>query len=538
MWLHSEVRYLGDLPAYHARVHPERPALLTDRCVMTFAELEKDVKQIASYLRTQGIKRGERIAYLGRNAIEYFVLLFAVARCGSAIVPLNWRLAPPELAAVFKDARPSMAFVDQEFFQTARRAAEAAALEFRMVTFSSADCGASLRAATADAEKSAAAKPSRGARLHPDDTALLLYTSGTTGEPKGAELTHAGINYARLCEHLEPAFELREKDVMLCVMPTFHLVGTGLAIYALYNGVPVAILPAFDASAVAEAIERHRVTICPLVPTALRAVINDLGSAARRLSSLRKVIYAGSPISPSLLRDAMAALGCEFMQVYGATETCGYVTILRPSEHDPDDLVRLSSCGRPVSLVDVRIVDPAGADVAVGKPGDLLVRSPALFKGYFNKKALTREVLQDGWYKTGDIGWRDEAGFVYLVDRAKDMVISGGENVYSTEVERALEQHPGVVECAVIGLPDAHWGERVAAVVVARDVRLNGEELVAHCRTLIAGYKIPKQFIFVDRLPKTTSGKIKKFELRERYSKAGEAIDEARGSERSVCGEG
>jgi acyl-CoA synthetase (AMP-forming)/AMP-acid ligase II len=306
----------------------------------------------------------------------------------------------------------------------------------------------------------------------------------------------------------------RDNDIMLMSMPNFHLAGSWVSMAAFYHGATLSILPAFDPSAFMAALRRDRPTIAPIVPAAIQFLLNTPNVSPEDFASLRTVMYFGSPISPDTARRAIANFGCDFHQFYGSTEAW-FLTILRHEQHVGDHPARLASCGIPLPLVSIRVVDAAGADVGPGVIGEVLVRTPMMFAGYWDKPNATAEALRDGWYHTGDLARRDKDGFLYIVDRAKDMIISGGENIYSTEIELALQKLPGVRMCAVIGMPDEKWGERVVAVII-RDpaVELTGETVIAHCQGLIARYKAPKQVEFLDAFPMTPTGKVKKGSLR------------------------
>lgn len=514
MWLYADIASLGDIPRYHGRTAGERVALMNARRRETFRELDHASSRIANLFIDAGLGRGEVVGFYGKNSIEYFEAMFGASKAGCALLPLNWRLSALELKAVIEDAGPPLILVDREFVPLLERVRETCGVRFGIVEFDSTSDGDS----PLKSRMSASSDVDPRVAVRPEDTALLLYTSGTTGQPKGVELTHGGINFMRLCEHLEPAFRWKDDDVMMFVMPNFHLVGTGLSLQGLYNGIPLTVLSGLDIPALLATIERDKPTICCLVPTAIQMIIDHPDAAKTDLSALRLVMYAGSPITAPLLKRAMSTMRCDFMQFYGATETCGAVTLLRPDQHDLEDERKLKSCGTPVPLVEVRILSAAGDELPDGEIGEFAVRSPAMFKGYLNKPTQTDSVLSGGWYRTGDAGYRDSDGMLYLVDRTKDMIISGGENVYSTEVEQALSKHPAVSQVAVIGLPDERWGERVTAIVVPTEERSpSAEELIAHCREMIAAYKAPKQIIFAASLPMTPTGKILKTALRKQF---------------------
>lgn len=517
MWLHADIASLADIPRYYGRVAGDRVALMNAQRKETFRELDLVSSRLANLIIEERVAPGSVVAFFGKNSIEYFEAMFAAGKAGCTLLPLNWRLSAVELLAVLQDAEPKLVLVDAEFLPLLAKVRELGVPAVATIAFDSTSASETeLTRRLAQCSECDPAVPVRG-----EDTALLLYTSGTTGQPKGVQLTHGGLNFMRLCEHLETAFTWKPDDVMMFVMPNFHLVGTGLSLQGLYNGVPLTILPGLDVPALLATIQRDKPTICCLVPTAIQMLIDHPDAAGTDFSSFRLVMYAGSPITAALLKRAMSVIGCQFMQFYGATETCGAVTLLRPEQHDLGDEPRLKSCGTPVPLVELKVVSAAGDDVPDGEIGEFVVRSPAMFKGYLNKSSMTDAVLSGGWYRTGDAGYRDKEGLFYLVDRTKDMIISGGENVYSTEVEQALSKHRSVSQVAVIGVPDERWGERVTAIVVpVEGAKPDAEELIAHCRELIAAYKAPKQVIFAEKLPMTPTGKILKTALRKQFGEA------------------
>jgi len=511
MWLHQDIHSLADISRYHARHRGERDALAAGERRVTFDELDRASNRIANAIIATGIAPGSHVGFLGKNSIAYFEIAFGAWKADCTLAPLNWRLAPPELAQVIDDARPPLIFADSEFLELANAAAARCTWPFALVVID-AD-GPESTALQTWLGASGDADPARP--IVPDRCAVLLYTSGTTGKPKGVQLSHGAFNYMRLSEHHDDGFTWSGDDVMMLVMPNFHLVGMGLAIQGLYNGAMLSILPAMDAEALLEAIERDRPTICCLVPTAIQMLLSHPRAAATDFSSLRLLMYAGSPIESSLLARAMTTMGCGFMQFYGASETWT-LTLLRPDQHDAGNAAKLKSCGTPPPLVELKIVDGQGRGMRNGEIGEILARSPMLFSGYWNQPETTAKAMHNGWYRTGDAGYRDEDGLYYLVDRVKDMIVSGGENIYSVEVEQALLKHPAVALAAVIGMPDERWGERVVAYVVLSDDanEITSDVLVGHCRSLIAGYKVPKALHIVPALPMTSTGKIMKRALK------------------------
>ena len=333
-------------------------------------------------------------------------------------------------------------------------------------------------------------------------------------------LTHGGFNRMRLCEHLEPAYEWRAGDSFICALPNFHLLHIGIAVQCLYNGLSVTLLRQFEPAEMLEAITHDRPTLLTLTPTMIQMLLDHPAAEITDFSSLRLTLYAGSPISLGLIKRAIAKMPCQFMQFYGATEANGAFSILRPEEHDLTDERRLQSCGRPLPLIEFKVVTPEGGPAEVGKPGELIVRSPAITAGYWRQPEATAAAIANGWYRTGDVAYRDAEGLYYIVDRVKDMIVSGGENIYSAEVENVLSTHPVVAQVAVIGVPDSRWGEAVKAIVVRRPGEAcSEEELLTYCRARLASYKTPKSVDFADTLPFVSSGKVSKKDLRARYWK-------------------
>jgi acyl-CoA synthetase (AMP-forming)/AMP-acid ligase II len=307
------------------------------------------------------------------------------------------------------------------------------------------------------------------------------------------------------------------EDCILFSMPNFHLGGSCVSLQALYNGGRLSIIPGFEPGSVLQRITRDCVTILPLVPAALQMIMDSPAIKSADLSSLRNIMYFGSAIGAETVRRARELIGCNLVQHYGTTETW-IITILRPEDHDVARPARLASCGVPVPFVKIRVVDGVGNDVEHSTVGQVLVQSPTAFSGYLNQPDATSAVMQNGWYTTGDLGFVDSDGYLTLVDREKDMIVSGGENVYSVEVERALFRHPAVSIAAVIGTPDPKWGEKVTAFVVpAPGASVTADELKRHCRDLLAGYKVPKEISIEEALPMTANGKVQKTTLRKKY---------------------
>jgi acyl-CoA synthetase (AMP-forming)/AMP-acid ligase II len=516
MWLHHDIQTLADIPRHYARTATEKPALIDAAGTFSFGQLDQSSNRIANAILARKIAPRSHVGFLGKNSAWYFETLFGANKAGCALTPLNWRLSVAELVPVVEDAQSPLIFVDAEFAELAKAIQGRCRHPVEFVCLNPLDRSSAERAAFF----AGASDQDPRIDIAASDTALLIYTSGTTGKPKGVQLTHGGLHYMRLCEHLEPALKWHPDDVMLMVMPNFHLVGTGLTVQALYNGCPTSILPALDPGKLLKLVREDRPTICALVPTAIQMILDHPDAKNTDFSSLRLVMYAGSAISSHLLQRALKEMKCQFMQFYGATESSGAMTLLRPEQHDANDERKLRSCGTPLPLIEIRIVDGEGQELPRGEPGEFQVRSPSLFSGYWNQPETTADAVRDGWYRTGDAGFQDADGLFYIVDRVKDMIVTGGENVYSAEVEQVLAKFPGVNQCAVIGAPDERWGEKVTALLIMAEGRSStAEEVIAHCRGLIAGYKVPKEIHFVESLPMTATGKVLKRVVRDRFWK-------------------
>ncbi|MBN8990525.1 MAG: long-chain-fatty-acid--CoA ligase [Rhizobiales bacterium] len=507
-----EIGTVPDIVRFWAARAPDSIALIGDATSIGYGLLDKHSNQIANRMVAGGIKPGDHIGYLGMNSVGFFEAWFAAGRIGCAFAPFNWRLSPAELTEIIEDAKPSIVFVDSSLREKMQAVRERTSVKYEIVPFDRALNEGSL-------QEWAKHAPDHHPESFCDASSpcLLAYTSGTTGVPKGVILSHEAIRHSFRSAAQEPAMAWTSEDTILLGMPNFHLGGSCIAMQALYNGGRISVIPSFDPALTLQRIARDRATILPLVPAALQMILDHPAIGSTDLSSLRCITYFGSAIGAETVRRAREQIGCNLVQHYGTTETW-IITVLRPADHDVTRPARLSSCGVAVPLVQIRVVDPAGADVASETVGQVLVKSPTTFSGYLGKPDATNAVMRDGWYSTGDLGFLDPDGYLTLVDRAKDMIVSGGENVYSVEVERALLRHPAVATAAVIGTPDSKWGEKVTAFVVCNTgAAVAADELKHHCRELLAGYKVPKEILLEEALPMTPNGKIQKAVLRERF---------------------
>ena len=436
-------------------------------------------------------------------------LLAAVSKLGAVAVPLNWRLAAAELTRIVADAAAPLLIAGQAFAGAASDVAAAVSQPLEVVSV-----GDEYEAWLASFD---AVDP--GGRGEAGDPVVQMYTSGTTGVPKGVLTTQRNLAAATLNV---PAWRFDEASVSVTPLPMFHIGGIGWTYLGLSQGATTILVSEFDAAAVLDLLESARVTNAVFVPTILQMLTSVTGAAERDYSALRSIAYGASPITTPVLKAALRTFRCPLFGVYGLTETTGGVVQLDPGDHDPDGPREhlLRSAGRPRPWMELRIADPvSGRELPPGAVGEVCLRGPNVMAGYANRPDETAAALTaDGWLRTGDGGYLDDEGFLFLTDRIKDMIVSGGENVYPVEVEEALSHHPAVAEIAVIGVPDDRWGEAVKALVVRRPgSTTSAAELVAFARERLAGYKLPRLIDFVDNLPRTASGKVLKHELRNRY---------------------
>ena len=509
MWVYPEIRTLGDYPDYWARHDGQRAALKVPGRTVTFAEFDLAANRSANFLLSKGAEAEKLIGYFGKNSLDFYFAFFGCARTRAGMVVLNWRLAALELADQIKDSEARFAIVETEMAELWNAACALLETPPEALWIDGVATYEDAIAGSPDTRPDIA--------VSEDDTAFQLYTSGTTGKAKGVMLAHKGTNMMRLCEHLEPTYQWERDDSFINALPNFHLLHLGITLQCLYNGVSITVVKAFDPAAVLAGIGTMKPTLLTLTPTMLQMLLDHPDAATTDFSSLRLTLYAGSAISLGLIKRAIATMPGQFMQFYGSTESGGAASILRPNEHDLENEAKLQSCGRPLPLIAFRIVDGQGNDVPQGENGELLIRAPSITKGYWKQPETSAAAFEHGWYRSGDVARCDEEGLYYIVDRAKDMIVSGGENIYSAEVENALSTHPKVGAVAVIGVPDAKWGEAVKAVVIAKDGGAEPAELIAWCRERLAGYKVPKSVDFVDAFPLVPSGKVSKKDLRAIY---------------------
>ena len=499
------------------QLHPDRLAVRFGERCHTYVQFSDRVSRLASVLQKLGMDSGDRVAMLSLNSDRYLEFQFAVPWAGGVLNPCNTRWSAAEVLYSIEDSGSQILLVDETFRPMVEQFRAQSSCLREVIYCGEQSCPKGMH----DYEKLlAGATPIDDVLRRGDDLAGIFYTGGTTGFPKGVMLTHNNLLSSALASRAEGL--AAPGGSYLHVAPMFHLADMGIAMTHWIEGNTHSVLSAFNPEQVLDAIERERITQILLVPTMIQMLVDHPSMNKRRdLSSLKTIVYGASPISEAVLDRAMAALpGVDFAQAYGMTELSPVATINPPLYHSAEGrkLGKLRSAGRASFCSEIRIVDTHGKAVPCGTVGEVTVRGPHVMKGYWNKPEMTALAIRDGWMHTGDGAYMDEDGFVFIVDRMKDMIITGGENVYSGEVENAIGRHPAVQACAVIGIPDSRWGEAVHAVVVRQPgTEVSIDDLIAHCRTLIAGYKCPRSVAFVDALPLSGAGKVMKAALREPF---------------------
>lgn len=493
-----------------ARTTPTRRALTFEGTTWTYATMEERIERAAAALRHAGVRHGDRVAYLGLNHPAFFETLFGAARLGAIFVPLNFRLTGSELTFIIDDAGVHTLVADDLHRDLVDAIRGDLPCRNYLSSESAAEGWPSLGDVGSAAPAIAGAEP-----VDPDEVAIIMYTSGTTGRPKGAMLTHANLWWNNIAGLL--LTDTLENDVSLVCAPLFHIGGLNVTtLQALMKGAEIVLHRSFDAGRFLEDIARYGVTTVFAVPAILLFVSHHPDFDGTDLTTLRSVVCGGAPVPEAIIKHYNGR-GIQINQGYGLTETAPVATFLTPEW----SLAKLGSAGRSPMLVEVKLVGADGHDVhAPMARGEVCVRGPNVMKGYWNRpEATVASIDPDGWFHTGDIAYADEDGFYFICDRVKDMVISGGENIYPAEIESVLFEHPGVADVAVIGLPDERWGEAVVAVAVAKPGEsLALEEIREFAGERLAKYKLPSRLEVVDVLPRNPAGKVLKFELRERFA--------------------
>jgi len=504
---------MADIVRAHGAARGDAPAITFEGATLAWGDLDRRTSQVARGLEALGVGPQDRIAFIDKNGPEYFEVFFGAGKINAVTVAVNWRLAPGEMAYIINHAEAKVLFVGPEFLPHLEK------IEGDLTTVKhTIVLGDDAARPTYEAWLSEYAGDDPKVPATGDDVCFQLYTSGTTGLPKGVMLTND--NLFAMLPNVADMWGVGPNDVNLVAMPLFHIGGSGWAVAGMLRGGHSILLREVDPAQILQVIPQYSITHAFLVPAVLQFLLMMPGVKEADFSCLRLVAYGAAPITDQVLKDCLATFGCDFVQLYGLTETTGAITQLDPSDHDPVNRPELlRSCGKPFPWVELRVVDEAtGEDRPEGEVGELWSRTSQNMKGYWRQPDETaKTITPDGWLKTGDAGYFKD-GYVYLHDRVKDMIVSGGENIYPAEIENALMNHPGVADVAVIGVPSDKWGETVKAVVVrAEGSEVTPEELIAFSREHLAHFKCPTSVDFTDVLPRNPSGKLLKRELRAPY---------------------
>jgi len=511
------------------RLHARSIAIHYGERKSTYPEFYHQVEESARKLTGMGVAPGDRVAVLMLNSPEYLDLYYSTAFAHAMIVPLNTRWHVNDVIFTLKDSESKILFVDEKHASLVAQI-RAGVPSIEHVVFAGEGAVPEGAVRWTEVEPSGALPEGE-----PDenDVSGLYYTSGTTGGPNGAMLTHRNL-FTQAIHSIVPPLTMSNDWRFLHVAPMFHLADAGAINALTLSGATHCFVPSFDAEETLRAIERYRIDSVVLVPTMINMVVNHPNFGRYDLSSLKRVLYGASPMPLPLLRQAVDQLRCEFVQGYGMTEVSAIATLLTPADHSFEgsdrEFAPVKSGGRAALYMEVRVVDHNDRDVPVGEVGEIILRGPNVMKGYWKRPEITAEVLRGGWMHTGDLGVLDEDGFLYVRDRKKDMIKTGSENVYSPEVESMICGHPGILEAAVIGVPDPRWGETIRAVVVTRvGATLTEQELIGWCRERMTHFKCPTSVVFAETLPKGGTGKVQKNVLRERFGgELGRAAEERR----------
>jgi acyl-CoA synthetase (AMP-forming)/AMP-acid ligase II len=507
-----EISDLGALVSVNARCYGDRTAVAYAERRVSFLELEQRANRVANGLVAEGVASQARVAVLDRNAETFFDILFGTALANAVLVTINFRLAPPEIEYILADSDTELLFIGADFQPLVDDLRQRLPALKRIIVLSDEEvsefdewCGGQ------DSET-----PQRA--IDPASGAVQMYTSGTTGNPKGVELSHrAMVNAACAGLGVWP-FLFEDDSAVLGTMPLFHIAACNLCIAALYAGARADILREATPAQLADIIPAQGISLVPLPAAVIHAMLRLDGIEQKDFSSLQVMLVAGSGIAVELLREAGRVFDCGFALSYGATEMCGGVSYLGPGECVHDGGKRLESAGRVLPHSEVHILDEQGVELPAGVIGEVVTRSDRLMTKYWNRPQATAEALREGWFYSGDAGYMDEDGYLFIVDRLKDMVISGGENVYPSEIEQVMHTHPAIEDVAVVGIPDEKWGETLLAFVILKsEAAVDAYTLEEYLRTRLAGFKVPRRYEFVDEFPRNATGKVLKRSLREPY---------------------
>ena len=505
--------HIADIPRHQASIRGQELAVWFEGKETTFAELNVRSNKVANGLLAAGVEPGQRVAFLGKNLDVYFEMLFGCTKVRATMAGMNNRLAAPELQFVLSDSEAQVLFVSEDFYDVVDQILDECPAIKKVIA---------IEGGRQDWDEYSTWRDSHstddpGIETLPDDDVIQLYTSGTTGLPKGVQLTNA--NYTGFMQQagvLDWAGYDADDAVMLA-MPLFHVAGVNIGVLALHQGCKTVVLREIHPVVILDLIEQHKIAQAFWVPAVILMLAQTPGVRERDFSSMKTITYGASPITQDLLLEAKEIFGCKFTQVYGLTETTGGGTYLPPEAHDPA-WGKLRSCGVPYPGTNIKCLDEDGNEVAQGEVGEIAIESDFVMKGYWKRPEATNEAIRNNYFYTGDAGYFDEDGFLFIHDRVKDMIVSGGENIYPAEVENAIFGHPKVADVAVIGVPSEKWGEEVKALIVPKEgENPSEEEIIAWTKERIAGYKCPKSVEQIEVMPRNPSGKILRKDLREPF---------------------
>ena len=503
---------LADISRQQARKRGNSPAFFFEGRETTYAGFDRHTSQVANGLIALGQKPGARIGYMGMNSDRYFEALLGGCKANTVLVGVNWRLAGPEVVYVLNDAGCEVMFVGAEFVPLVEAIRKDCPKLKHVIAV---DGGHATWPAYAEWRDRQSDKDPN-LPIKADDDAIQLYTSGTTGNPKGVQLTNG--NYMAFFKASQDAewADFAVGDANLVAMPNFHVAGANMGLTTLAQGSFGVIIKTVTPDALFDMIEKFRIANMFLVPAVILMVVQHPRIKTTDITCVKRMFYGASPITEELLKNAQAIFrDCGFFQLYGLTETVGGGTALQPQDHKG---ALLRSCGKAYPGLGIKVVSEDGAEVKQGDVGEIVMSGPIVMKGYWNKPEATEKSVKDGWFYTGDAGYFDKDGYLFIHDRVKDMIVSGGENIYPAEVENAVFGHAAIADVAVIGVPDEKWGEAVKAIIVLKPgMSVTAEEIIAYTRTRIASYKLPKSVDFIEVLPRNPSGKVLRRELREPY---------------------
>ena len=503
---------VADISRLHGREQPNKVALKFEGRQTTYAELNEHSNRVANGLLVLGQTPGKRVGFIGKNQDRVWEVILGSFKSRTAFVSVNWRLAPAEIVYVLSNAECEVLLVGKHLYDIVGTIKhELPRIKLIVAMDGDHPEWPSYLDWRAGQEAFDPMLPSE-----PDDDVFQVYSSGTTGRPKGVCLTNGNFlwSFKHQITDVEP---WGRDDIVLIPMPMFHVAGLSPGMITLASGACAVIMAEATVDDILQLIPEHRITQALIVPAVIQVMTQAHGVEHVDFSSLKRISYGGSPIPEAVLSRAMDLFGCDFIQNYGLTETCSMCTYLSPADHAPGR-GKLRSCGKPAPNREIRIVSANGDVLGVGEIGEIVVRGGFVMKGYWKAPAANNEAIVDGWFHTGDAGYFDEEGYLFIHDRIKEMIVSGGENVYPAEVENALADNPDILDAAVIGVPDEKWGEAVKAVVVLKPgVQPDEAAIILHARQRIAGFKLPKSVDFVDSIPRNPSGKILRRNLREPY---------------------